>query len=465
MTEMSSAGLGLRRRLRQLGNFLAQVSLVPPPPAAAAAATAASRHGAAAAIGAPGELDRGPPLVLELVSRSPLILTARAFATASECVAMISTARLDGRAMMSSDPRDRKFELDPWPSTGAAVDALPDPPAHPTTHRGGGSGERGTARADAADSSGASNGCAAGGGAAERAALMESVFDRIDGLLGAARQPFEVPPKMHFKAAGHGAEVIGGGPGCTARMPLGVHVDTNSSGTYATAILYLTSLPPGGDGATVFPLATATTSGASAPAATRGLLGAPAADTSATAPAAVGAGVGAGSGGVEPAAPAGDTGAAAARSSARLAARSLLSDHVLHTARVTQADDPRSIRHANLLVGAASLGQGGLSVYPEAGKLVLFFTRGDDGEVDPTSFHGGASVGDVGSGGGSGGDGDETTTGKWILQICKEVPSGLRGKVAMASFVAQQRNVALQAAAAIHCATASTGDLRSVPCD
>jgi len=44
-------------------------------------------------------------------------------------------------------------------------------------------------------------------GAAARAALMECVYDRIDGVLGAARQPAEVPPKVHFKAAGHGAEV------------------------------------------------------------------------------------------------------------------------------------------------------------------------------------------------------------------------------------------------------------------
>ena len=36
---------------------------------------------------------------------------------------------------------------------------------------------------------------------------MECVYDRIDGVLGAARQPAEVPPKVHFKAAGHGAEV------------------------------------------------------------------------------------------------------------------------------------------------------------------------------------------------------------------------------------------------------------------
>ena len=182
--------------LRQLGNFLSQVSLVPAPPgaavAAAAAADAARRQGIAAAAAA--GLGHGPPMELELVSLSPLILAVRGFVTAAECAVMISAATQDGRAMMSADPRDRKFELDPWPSTGtgtgggAAVDASP---VVSSDDRGG--APRG-ADTDTCHT-------------AARAALMECVHDRIDGVLGAARQPAEVPPKVHFKAAGHGAEV------------------------------------------------------------------------------------------------------------------------------------------------------------------------------------------------------------------------------------------------------------------
>ena len=197
---MSSGGV--RRLLRQLGNFLSQVSLVPPPPgaavAAAAAADAARRQGVAAAAAA--GLGHGPPMELELVSLSPLILTVRGFVTAAECAVMISAATQDGRAMMSADPRDRKFELDPWPSTGAgtgtgtgaAVDASPNVSSD---DRGG--APRG---ADSAT-------CPTAARAESRAGLMECVYDRIDGVLGAARQPAEVPPKVHFKAAGHGAEV------------------------------------------------------------------------------------------------------------------------------------------------------------------------------------------------------------------------------------------------------------------
>ena len=255
------------------------------------------------------------------------------------------------------------------------------------------------------------------------------------------------------------------------KLGLQVHVDTNSSGTYATAILYLSTLPqPGGDGATVFPLAAAAVPAAATPtttraaqAATGGMGGLPHAPETAAAPAAAvdDSAVGAATVGDVDAAGAGATSPAA-----RSAARALLSEHVLHTAHVTPGDDPCCIRHADLLVGAAGRGHGrgrghgGLSIYPEAGKLVLFFTRGNDGEVDPMSFHGGAKVGELatGSGGGGGGgtsgntDGGgsvvcELDAGKWILQICKEVPPTLRGKVAMASFVSQQRAFALEAAA------------------
>jgi hypothetical protein len=120
-----------------------------------------------------------------------------------------------------------------------------------------------------------------------------------------------------------------------------------------------------------------------------------------------------------------------------------------------------SMRHADVLLRAAERGDG-VSVYPEAGKLVIFFTRGDDGHVDPISFHGGAAVGVKDSslkgansksegiqgqagqsatrpcGGGDGGDG------KWMIQVCKEVPYRMRGAAAMASFVKARRDFAKQ---------------------
>eukprot|EP00439_Symbiodinium_sp_Y106_P056612 s247_g7.t4 len=68
------------------------------------------------------------------------------------------------------------------------------------------------------------------------------------------------------------------------------------------------------------------------------------------------------------------------------------------------------------LMGGAQRQQG-LSVYPECGKLALFFTRGDAGDVDPMSWHGGARVGAAGEHGG-----------KWMLQLFKTVPPELRGR-------------------------------------
>ena len=63
-------------------------------------------------------------------------------------------------------------------------------------------------------------------------------YDLIDDVLGIERYNEEIPPKAHFYAYG---SVGGGGDACAGdrRMPLGLHVDTNSVGTYATSILYV----------------------------------------------------------------------------------------------------------------------------------------------------------------------------------------------------------------------------------
>ncbi|CAK0834374.1 unnamed protein product [Prorocentrum cordatum] len=68
---------------------------------------------------------------------------------------------------------------------------------------------------------------------------------------------------------------------------------------------------------------------------------------------------------------------------------------------------------ARQLEDAAADRQRGLHVTPEAGKLALFFTRGEDGEVDAASWHGGAGVG-----------GDLDSDGKWAAAIAVPMLEG-----------------------------------------
>ena len=224
------------------------------------------------------------------------------------------------------------------------------------------------------------------------------MYDRIDHIIGVERYDDETPPKVHYTAPGS----AGGGGDAGAghrRLPLGLHVDTNSTGTYATAILYLTTLAqPDADGATVFPCA--------APA-------------------------------LLPVTLCGDGGEAKAKA-ARAAAAGLLSDEVLHTASVPAYAPKGTRRHADVLRHAAERGQG-LSVFPEMGKLVIFFTRGDDGLVDPLSFHGGAAVGTGGACACGAGEGPCVCAGKWMLQVCKEVPAAMRSAAGTAAFVSARR--------------------------
>ena len=56
---------------------------------------------------------------------------------------------------------------------------------------------------------------------------------------------------------------------------------------------------------------------------------------------------------------------------------------------------------------------GGINVQPEKGKLVLFYSRNFDGQIDPYSWHGGAIV---------------AGTGKWTMQKFKEIPKEFRRK-------------------------------------
>ena len=75
-------------------------------------------------------------------------------------------------------------------------------------------------------------------------------------------------------------------------------------------------------------------------------------------------------------------------------------------------------------------GGAGLAVPPVRGRLVLFFSRQDDGSVDHRSWHGGADV--------------LAPEGKWTLQLFKEYPEGTAD---VAAYV-RERRAALRAMAA-----------------
>lgn len=130
-----------------------------------------------------------------------------------------------------------------------------------------------------------------------------------------------------------------------SRMPQGLHLDTNGAPhRYVTALIYLDTLPASGDGATTFPCAMAP----------------------------------------EP---------------VQRAGRELYNQGGQHTSNVS--DELETLAQELL---DASEEYCGFSALPEQGKLVIFFTRGDDGAVDPMSWHGGARVCAAGDFGG-----------KWML--------------------------------------------------
>ena len=135
--------------------------------------------------------------------------------------------------------------------------------------------------------------------------------------------------------------------------------DTNGAPhRYVTALIYLDTLPASGDGATTFPCAMA--------------------------PEAV-----------------------------QRAGRELYKQGGQHTSNVS---DPELETLAQELLDASEE-YSGFSALPEQGKLVIFFTRGDDGAVDPMSWHGGARVCAAGDFGG-----------KWMLQIFKTLPPEIRSQ-------------------------------------
>ena len=200
------------------------------------------------------------------------------------------------------------------------------------------------------------------------AQLLESVYTSIDNILGVPRmQDHDVNPKVH-----HYTTPIKGNQH-KHRFPSGLHVDTNArSRRYATAILYLSSLDDCEDGNTVFPTAKV------------------------------------------------DITEDKCHEKLQNAAVSLLNENILHTDHAIQDN---LVRSAEILLNTS----GGLSVQPVIGKLLIFFTRLDNGEVDPYSFHGAARVR----------PGQEGSIGKWTLQIFKELPKGIAKS---STFIAERRS-------------------------
>ena len=197
---MSSLSSTIRRVAHQAVHWLSRVSLLPPPRTAAILP----------ASGASKQRDWSCSRV-ELVCSQPLILVVHDLLSAAECRSIIEAAQRFGRPMMAGDvhPRDQKYDLSTWPLEDA------DPRN-------------------------------------EAAPLLEAVYDRIDAMCGIGRQPGEVPPKVVFSAPSEQRSAAVPPP---RHMPLGLHVDTNAVGTYVTALLYLSTVPEPGDGATVFPCA------------------------------------------------------------------------------------------------------------------------------------------------------------------------------------------------------------------
>lgn len=171
----------------------------------------------------------------------------------------------------------------------------------------------------------------------------------------------------------------GGGEGISEH--LGLHVDTNAAHwRFCTAIIYLSSVPEGGE--TVFPASVAD-----------------------------------------------DGPPSEAEEAAVEAAGRLLDLGVDHTDRALlrpgEASGPAASA-ARELLSAAAAGTG-IRVQPEEGAACVFWTRQDDGEVDRHSWHGGAPVPEGGAW-------------KWTLQKFKEVPGSVRhDPTALAAFVRHTR--------------------------
>lgn len=186
-------------------------------------------------------------------------------------------------------------------------------------------------------------------------AALQKVLTHVERLLDTPAHSGEVPPRCGFTPCS-------GGEGRT--LPLGLHVDSNrKERRFATAIVYLATLLPKADGATVFPCAKASPESAAA----------------------------------------------------REAAVRLLAEGCAHTLDV--AGDFHGRSQVVDVLNRSAFGDCGLSLAPVAGRLCVFFTRDHNGVVDAASFHGGAGVRCEPPASHKG-----LPIGKWSLQVFKEVP-------------------------------------------
>ncbi|KAF4698463.1 hypothetical protein FOZ62_024844 [Perkinsus olseni] len=144
------------------------------------------------------------------------------------------------------------------------------------------------------------------------------------------------------------------------RLHLGLHVDTNGNRPFrfCTAIIYLSDVSEGGE--TVFPVKS-------------------------TSPELV------------------------------MGAQMLLKSGVDHLDKVDEKS-PEGIRVVADMLETATSAPDAFTVQARKGRLVLFYTRGDRGEIDPLSWHGGATVHCSGG----------KPAMKWTLQKFKEIPVDAR---------------------------------------
>eukprot|EP00966_Prymnesium_polylepis_P221546 5125419-Prymnesium_polylepis.2 len=148
--------------------------------------------------------------------------------------------------------------------------------------------------------------------------------------------------------------------------PEGLHVDTNNDAKFrsATCILYLNDVAPECGGATIFPLADATEA---------------------------------------------DLGLCASRA--------LLGEQITHTRQTVSTPvegsvaSPSSFANSGLLEGR--IDDSVLRIQPCAGRLMIFFSRTDDGDIDSRSWHGGERLRDASQ--------PAMATEKHIMTLFKEV--------------------------------------------
>ena len=132
--------------------------------------------------------------------------------------------------------------------------------------------------------------------------------------------------------------------------------------------------------------------------------------------------------------------AAGTARAAKDAAVRLLAAGYTHTdSAVRQDDDEGAFDDACTLLESGSRlmlddvrPHGGVRVQPKAGAAAVFWSLGDDGAVDPASWHGGARV--VGGEGGS-----YFENGKWTLQSFRQLPENKRDAEDRADFVRRSR--------------------------